>query len=250
MRKSFTWLLGLLVLLTSFGTHAVAQEVQSTVELYAEDASYCYGEANEYTVKVAVKDFIKITSFELNLVYNDAIFQYDGLVVLDGLLTNVSDASSTPGVITLEWDEPQTTIGDNVKTDLLELNFSVVGFPGIVAPTLSSNLSWGTTEFRYEIPGTPPTDDVNTDNSYDGKLTVNSITDAIETTIAAESCAGGDVTLTVTAPDADMYLFNEDPVVANWVWSSSPDYQAAAGDVVTVRVKDADGCISHVETVV
>jgi hypothetical protein len=71
MRKSFTWFLSLMVLLTAFATHGYAQEAQETVELYAEDASYCYNEANDYTVTISVRDFIKLNQFELNLEFND-----------------------------------------------------------------------------------------------------------------------------------------------------------------------------------
>ena len=79
MRKSFTWFLSLMVLLVAFAIPGYAQEQQETVELYAEEASDCYNEADDYTVKISVRDFIKLNRFELDLGFNDEIFDFDGV---------------------------------------------------------------------------------------------------------------------------------------------------------------------------
>ncbi|MEE4285056.1 MAG: hypothetical protein V2I31_02870, partial [Mariniphaga sp.] len=249
MRKSFTWFLSLMVLLTAFATHGYAQETQETVELYAEDASYCYNEADDYTVTISVRDFIKLSQFELNLEFNDEIFSFNGI---SGLHTSLAGATATAaaGIVSIDWTGATgVTIGDNIVTPIMELHFSVLGYPGNVATSFASDMEWGTTNFWYDIPSGD--DIVNTDISTDGSLTVDVEMTGIETTVTTETCAGGDVTLTVTAPDAAYYLFNEDPNPANWTdaWSTSPDYDVEAGDAVTVRVKDANGCISLKEVV-
>ncbi|MGC9354055.1 MAG: SprB repeat-containing protein, partial [Mariniphaga sp.] len=125
----------------------------------------------------------------------------------------------------------------------------MLGFPGNLAASYASDMEWGTTDFWYAVG--EGEDAVNTDISTDGSLTVDVEMTGIETAVTTETCAGGDVTLTVTAPDAAFYLFNEDPEPANWTdaWSTSPDYDVEAGDAVTVRVKDANGCISLREVV-
>ncbi len=248
MRKSFTWFLSLMVLLTAFATHGYAQEEQETVELYAESASYCYNEANDYTVTISVRDFIKLNRFELALEFNDEIFDFVGVSDVHASLSALT-TSEAGGIISVDWASDAVTIGDNEKTDIMVLHFSVLGYPGNMAPSFSSSMVWGTTNFWYEIPDGD--DLVNTDVYYDGSLTVNVEMSGIETTVTTETCAGGDVTLTVTAPDAAYYLFNEDPNPANWTnaWSTSPDYDVTAGETVTIRVKDANGCISLKQTV-
>lgn len=236
-----------MVLLTAFATYGYAQnggEAQETVELYAEDASYCYNEANDYTVTISVRDFIKLSQFELNLAFNDEIFSFDGATGVHSSLTGAT-VSESGGIISIDWTGTAgVTIGDNVATPIMELHFSVLGYPVNVATSFASDMEWGTTNFWYDVPS--GTDILNTDISTDGSLTVDVEMTGIETTVTTETCAGGDVTLTVTAPDAAYYLFNEDPDPANWTgaWSTSPDYDVSAGDVVTVRVKDANGCIS------
>lgn len=249
MRKSFTWFLSLMVLLTAFATHGYAQEAQETVELYAEDASYCYNEADDYTVTISVRDFIKLNRFELNLEFNDEVFTFGGASGVHTSLASGITISESSGIISIDWSGDATTIGDNVKTGILDLHFSVIGYPGNVATSFTSDMDWGTTTFWYDIPGDE--DPVNTDISTDGSLAVTVALTSIESALTTESCAGGDVTLTVTAPGATHYLFNEDPNPATWAaaWSNSPVYDVTAGETVTVRVRDANGCISLKHTV-
>ncbi|HSO87545.1 MAG TPA: hypothetical protein VLQ91_13400, partial [Draconibacterium sp.] len=249
MRKSFTWFLSLMVVLIAFAIPGYAQEQQETVELYAEEASDCYNEADDYTVKISVRDFIKLNKFELDLEYNEEIFVFKGVSnVIPSLSTTTVSAAG--GVISLDWSGTAATIGDNVTggTPILVLHFSVIGYPGNVASSYSSDMEWISTSFWYDIPDGE--DLVNTDRSIDGSLAVNVSLTGIETEMTSETCFGGEATVTVTAPEADMYLFNEDPDPANWEWTTSASYLAAAGETVTIRVKDADGCMSLVKSVV
>ena len=97
MRKSFTWFLSLMVFLFVFAASGFAQP-QETVELYAEDASSCYMEANDYTVTISVRDFIQLDSFDLDLDYNNAVFAFTGVSGLHSSLagTVVGASGGTP----------------------------------------------------------------------------------------------------------------------------------------------------------
>ncbi|MEZ5105417.1 MAG: T9SS type A sorting domain-containing protein [Draconibacterium sp.] len=248
MRKSFTWFLSLLVFLFVFAVNGIAQEEQETVELYAEDASGCYSQADDYTVTISVRDFIQLTRFDLDLQYDDDVFGFEGATDEHASLAAGISVSESAGVINIAWSGSATTIGDDVKTSVLVLHFSVNGFPGNTASSFTSDMEWTTADFWYTT-SVPAEDAVNTVKDTDGSLTVSVGITGIETALTAESCAGGDVDLTVTAPPASMYLFNEDVNPDNWIWTTSATYQVAAGDAVTVRVKDANGCISLKEIV-
>ena len=154
MRKSFTWFLSLMVLLVAFAIPGYAQEQQETVELYAEEASDCYNEADDYTVKISVRDFIKLNRFELDLGFNDEIFDFDGVSNIHASLLGVTVLENAPGVISLDWTGTAATIGDNVTggTQILVLHFSVIGYPGNVANSYSTDLEWISTSFWYDIP--------------------------------------------------------------------------------------------------
>ncbi len=247
MRKSFTWFLSLLVFLFVFAASTMAQEPQETVELYADDASGCYKEANDYTVSIAVRDFIKLTQFDLDLQYNDAVFEFTGASGVNSLLSTMT-ITEAAGVINLAWNGGPATIGNDLKTEILKLHFKVLGFPGNTATSFTSDMGWTTADFWYTTSENVK-DAVNTVKATDGSLAVNVELTGIETTFTTETCAGGDVTVKVTAPPASKYLFNEDPIVANWEWTTSASYLVKAGEVVTIRVKDASGCMSLVDIV-
>lgn len=253
MRKSFTWFLSLMVLLFAFATHGYAQEEQETVELYAEKASSCYLESNDYTVNIAVRDFIKLTKFELGLSFNDLFYTFDKVsgvnAGLSALTTSVTPVALGPDVLNLNWTGSAVTIGDDVKTDVIKVHFKLKDFPANTAVTFPTDLIWTKTDFWYTTSGNVY-DAVNTVKDFDGSLAVNVAITGIETELSMESCAGGDVTVKVTAPEAAWYLFNEDPVVADWDWTTSNEFLAAAGERVTIRVKSADGCISLMDEVI
>lgn len=226
-----------------------AEEAQETVELYAGKASACYNESNDYAVKISVKDFIQLSKFDLDLAYNEAVFNY---VDKSGIHSSLPGLTITPsaGNVNISWNGTPVTIGDNVKTDILVLHFSVDGYPNNVGTEFSSELTWENAEFSYTLPTNPATfDAVNTIVATAGSLDVNVGLTDVQTAIAAETCFGGDATVTATAAGATLYLFNEDANTANWAWTTSPEYNAAAGETVTVRVKDASGCISLKKTI-
>lgn len=247
MRKSFTWFLSLMVLLTAFATLGYAQEEQETVELYAGKTSACYVQGNDYTVDVAVRDFIKLTKLELGLSFNDLVYDFvtvsDVNTSLAGLTTSVTSVANGPDVLNLNWSGTAATIGDNVKTNVIKLHFKLKGFPANTAVSFPTDLLWTKKNFWYTTSGSVY-DAVNTVIATDGELKVNVSLTGIQTELTTETCAGEDVTVKVTAPAASMYLFKEDPNPANWVWTTSNTYLASAGESVTIRVKSADGCIS------
>jgi len=253
MRKSFNWFLSLMVLFFAFATHGYAQEDQETVELYAEKASSCYVQGNDYTVNIAVRDFIKLTKFELGLSFNDLFYTFDKVsgvnAGLSALTTSVTPVALGPDVLNLNWAGSAVTIGDDVKTDVIKVHFKLKDFPANTAVTFPTDLIWTKTDFWYTTSGNVY-DAVNTVKDFDGSLAVNVAITGIETELSMESCAGGDVTVKVTAPEAAWYLFNEDPVVADWDWTASNEFLAAAGERVTIRVKSADGCISLMDEVI
>lgn len=253
MRKSFTWFLSFLVLLFAVATQGYAQERQETVELYAQTATDCYKQANDYAVKISVRDFIQLDSFNLVLDYNSSVFTMGTptgkITALSAMTITANEGTGGAGKITLAWKGAPTTIGDNVQTDIVTLKFALKGFPGNTLLSYSTNLTWSTKKFYY-LTQTLVQDEVNTVVSANGSLKVDvSMTD-ITTALTTETCAGGMATVTVTAPGATHYVFNEDPIVANWAWTASNTYQAAAGQTVTIRVKNAAGCISTVKTIV
>lgn len=252
MRKSFTWFLSFLVLLFVVANKGNAQEAQETVELYAQTATDCYKQANDYAVKISVRDFILLDSFNLVLDYNSSVFTMGTptgkIAALSAMTITANEGTGGAGKITLAWKGTPTTIGDNTQTDIVTLKFSLKGFPGNSMLSYSTPLSWSTKKFYYLTTGNVQ-DEVNTVVSTNGSLKVDvSMTD-ITTQLTPETCAGGNATVTVTAPGATHYVFNEDPIVANWAWTTSNTYQAKAGQNVTVRVKNASGCISLVKII-
>lgn len=249
MRKSFTRFLSLLFVfcLVSISTFVNAQP-QKTVELYAEDVSDCYNVSNDYAVKISMKDFISLVKFNMVLDYSEGVFTFTGAT---GVNSNISTASITDaaGALTIAWDNGTTpvTFADNVKTDVMTLHFKVNNYPNNLAVSYVSPLSWTTSDFWY-YNGTNNV--VNTDSSIDGKLTVSvGVTSAdISVAVSAPSCSGSGSVATVTVPGGPyQYLFNEDPLPANWSWTTSNTASVSAG-VNTVRVKDANGCISLVKS--
>ncbi len=258
MRKSFTWFLSLMFLLSAFAPRAYAAgdeggETQETIELYAEEASQCYGEDNIYEVAISVRDFIKISKFQLTLDFDDEVFSFEGITNVHPDLSSVT-ATSSSGAVVMTWSGAATTIGDNVKTEIITLQFAIKGFPG---SNVSSSYS---TDLEWDVDGADPDNSnsnfwyladteevyVLTKTFFDGSLDVNVGVDIsqLQVEFSTETCAGGDVIMTVTAPDAAKYLFNEGSDPEEWVWVTSPQVLAEPGDQVIVRLMDANGCIS------
>ena len=243
MRKKFTWLLSLLVTFGFLGifSHGYAQEAQETVELYAEQASACYNESNEYVVSISVKDFIQLTKFDLQLNYPAATFNYLGATGVSTALSTMTFQQLVDGQITMQWTGSPVTIGDNLKTEILKLRFSLDNYPNLTAASFSGNLTWAKKDFWYTIPG-PTYDAVNTVVSTNGSLTITQAYTTIQSQIEPEDCAGEDAVVVVTSPANLYYSFNGLPFVSG---ENANKIQATPGSTVTVRVKDANGCISH-----
>lgn len=230
-----------------------AQEAQKTVELYAEDVSDCYNVSNDYAVKISMRDFISLVKFNLVLDYSESVFSYSGpatsTIATGPLAGTTITNNAVAGTLTFAWDvtgsTPITpvTFADNVKTDVVTLHFTVNNYPNNLAASYVSPLTWTTSDFWYSD-GTNQI--VNTDSSTDGKLTVTvGVNNSdIAVAISAPTCSGSGSVATVTVPGGPyQYLFNEDPLPANWSWTTSNTASVSAG-VNTVRVKDANGCMS------
>lgn len=255
MRKSFTRLLGisLFSVLMLFSMLLKAQEVQSTVEVYAEDGiQACYNADNDYAVTISVKDLIKIKSFKLVLQYNKTLFTAGTATttgagsVLTGLTTTVSEAG-TYGTVTLEWtNSDSVTIGDNVVTDIISVPFTIDGFPNNSGTDeFYSDLTWdaGNTMFYYDEGYSSP---VSTINRYDGSATVTvQYTSMSEDDymVQAASCAGSTVDVTILDPaEGTGFMYSYDN---GTTWSTSASVSTTAPTTVSVRYKDASGCMSH-----
>ncbi len=249
MRKSFTRFLSLLFVfcLVSISTFVNAQEQQKTVELYAEDVSACYNVSNDYAVKISMRDFISLVQFNLVLDYSEGVLNYTGpgTFVIGGT-TGTITKDEVAGTLTFAWDNGTTpvTFANNVKTDVVTLHFALDNFPNNLATSYVSPLTWTTTDFYYNN-GTSG-EIVNTDVSTNGKLTATVGVTGVTVSVGSVSCDGGDAVGTVTAPTGTglMYLFNEDANPANWTWTTNASYSAPENTTNTVRVKDANGCIS------
>ncbi|MFA5326688.1 MAG: T9SS type A sorting domain-containing protein [Prolixibacteraceae bacterium] len=255
MRKSFTRFLSLLFVfcLFSISTIVNAQETQKTVELYAEDVSACYNVSNDYAVKISMRDFISLVQFNLVLDYSEGVLNYTGpgTFVIGGTNGTITK-DEVAGTLTFAWDNGSTpvTFANNVKTDVVTLHFALDNFPNNLAASYVSPLTWTTTDFYYNT-GVSGTEILNTDVSTNGKLTATVGITEPQVSVGSVSCDGGDAVGTVTAPAQGTgftYLFNEDANPLNWTWTTNASYSAPENTTNTVRVKDANGCISLAKT--
>jgi hypothetical protein len=254
MRKSFTRFLSLLFvfcLVVGIGvfTKVNAQNpAQETVKLYASTSTSCYTKSNVYSITVSVKDFNKLSSFNLGLIYPGSVFSYSSAEVLPGWTAgsiNVTEVAD--GTLSLTWTGSETSLGTNPSSavDIIRLNFSL---DNSVAPSSAQLFTWGTKEFHYTIPSSPsPLDYAFTGSSTNGSLTITQSYSDIVATIAPETCSGGNAKVTVTSPTGVYYSFNGNP------FSTSNEFVAIPGNPVNIVVKSTsgttDGCISYVKTV-
>jgi len=247
MRKSFTRFFGFLLLSVFMLYSSVlrAQETQSTVELYAGTVDACYNASDSYAAKISVKDFIKIKSFIIELNYDETKFVYKGISVLKPELNPLFSVVNDPigGSVQIWWTNAAgVTIGDNLKTDILSLNFGVVGFPNNSGTNLfTSPLTWESAQFWYAPTG-GGSDEVRTTNTFPGSLRVAVNYPSITYTVDPATCAGSTATIHVTSPVGTglKYYFNGSTTA-----STSPVADAQAPSTNTVLVVDANGCQSH-----
>ena len=246
MRKTFTqlfsiMLLGMLVLLTPYGLKA--QEAQTTLETYAEDAGACYNESNLYDLKISVRDFQKIKELDLYLVYDEDVFDFEGFIDVKSELSGLSVTETVDGTLRFQWSLPTATDIDpsTAITPIVTLQFSIDGFPFNTAFEYASAFEWDTenSSYLYEPAGQ---EDVFTTQFYDGSLTVSVNEDLRVITVTPDPAVCFNSTVDVTVePVGFEYSFNGQSYTDNNVGNSSPGEN-------TVQLRDENGCISLLTT--
>ena len=247
MRKSFTRFLSLLFvfcLVFVFTTVKAQNPAQETVKLYAGSTTACFNQSNVYSVNVSVKDFNKLSQFDLALSYPEAVFGYLNYEALPGWTGGaISVTSAGNGTVSITWTGSETTITD--QTDIIRLDFSLDG----MAPASVQALNWTKASFQYTLNSTGY---AFTGSTTPGSIAVTqSYPDAnILTAITSETCpgvSGGKAKLKITSPTGVYYSFNGLP------YTASNEFDATPGSNVIVRVKStngsADGCVSYAKTV-
>jgi hypothetical protein len=251
MRKSFTRLFGFLLLnvmmLFTFGLYA--QEQQSTVELKAPTVDQCYNATNSYTAAVTVRDFIAMKSFRLTLSYDKSEFGVTSVTPvtdLGGTFTSTVDAVT--GKITVEWsNSTAVTLGDNAYANLFTVVFNVLNFPNNIGDNLfDSVLTWVSPSNFYYGENFTGTYQVSTTAFTNGSLNVPVSYTSVQYTVTPASCSGGQALITITSPVGTglEYYFN-----GSTTSSTTPSATADAPSTNYVRIKDANGCYSHLFTI-
>jgi hypothetical protein len=247
--------LSLVVLLWTFA--AFAQEAQSTYEVWAKDATYCYQGDNMYEVNVTMKDFIKIHEFSLKLSF-DPQFSFLGAEAVHPQLQPGWVTPTVSGnVINLNWvtNGAPVTIEESDDLDgglhVFTLKFAINGTPyyytGATISPFVSSLNWnGTDSYYRSLPAQEP---IKNFNKKPGTLTVDQKWKQVDVTSAIASCDGGSVLATVSVPAyaAGMeYNFNG---VYQWnqTWLGNPSSEVTAPSLNSVQIRDALGCVSFIK---
>ena len=256
MRKSFTRLFGFLLLnvmmLFSFGLMAQPGETQPTVKLFAGSVSSCYNVSDSYTSKISVQDFIGIKSFAIELKFDPTKFVYKSYSLTTGgaplAVAGVTvTADNVGGTVDFAWSSTASvTIGDNLKTDIINANFGVVGGANATADLFASALTWNSALFYYSPTSGGSSDQIRTTTLTGGTANVTVSYPAVQYTVTPASCAGGQANITVTSPVGPglYYYFN-----GSTTSSTTPVATATAPSTNYVRVVDASGCSSHLITI-
>ena len=246
MRKSFTRFLSLLFvfcLVCTFTIVNAQNPAQETVKLYAGNTTACFNQSNVYSVNVSVKDFNKLSHFEIALSYPEAVLGYLNYQTLTGWTGGgITVSAPANGTVSITWTGSETTIGMSSVTDIIRLDFSLDG----MAPASVQSLTWTKADFQYTLSSTGY---AFTGSATPGSFAISqSYPDAnILTTITSETCSGGQAKVKVTSPTGVYYSFN------GLAYTSSNEFNATPGSNVTVKVKStngsADGCVSYAKTV-
>jgi len=246
MRKSFTRFLSLLFvfcLVCTFTIVNAQNPAQETVKLYAGNTTACYNQSNVYSVNVSVKDFNKLSHFDLALSYPEAVLGYLNYQTLPGWTGgSIAVTATGNGTVSITWTGSETSIGMSSVTDIIRLDFSLDG----TAPASVQPLTWTKADFQYTLSSTGYAfTGTTTPGSF--AITQNYPDASILTTLTSETCSGGQAKVKVTSPTGVYYSFNGLP------FTSSNEFNATAGSNVTVKVKStagsADGCVSYAKTV-
>lgn len=247
MRKSFTRLFGFLLLnvmmLFSYGLYA--QEAQSTVELKAPTVDQCYNASNSYSATVTTRDFIAMKSFDLTLNYDKSEFGVTSVTPVSGLGgTFTYSVDNVTGKINVKWtNSTAVSLGDDVWVNLFTVNFNVLGFPNNLGDNLfDSSLTWDSSSKFYYGDNWTGSYSVSTTAFTSGSLNVPVTYSSVQSTVTPASCAGGQAVITITSPVGTglQYYFNGSTTA-----STVPTASALAPSNNTVRIKDANGCYSH-----
>lgn len=242
--------LSLVVLLFAFATFA-QPEAQSTLEVWAKDASFCYQEDNMYEVDITMKDFIAIHQLDLKLNFNGTQFNYVGTTWKHAQLSSMT-ATASGSVITIAFTAGVTPVtiqeSDNAEGGIkvATLRFSLKNTPYFYSAnsvySFTNGLTWGDTKYKNNA----EQDWILTYAKFPGNLKVDQKWTSVEVDVDAANCFGGNAVATVTVPanaTGMQYSWNGNTftsVTSTNVVSPSVDQQ--------VVVKDASGCISYIET--
>lgn len=242
--------LSLVVLLFAFA--AFAQEPQSTLEVWAKDASYCYQADNMYEVDITMKDFIAIHQLDLKLNFNGTQFNYLGLTWKHAQLSSMT-ATASGNVITFAWTDGGAPVTITESDDAVggvkvaTLRFSLKNTPYFYSAnsvySFTNSLTWGTTQYK----NTAAQDWILTFADYDGSVKVDQKYTSLTVEVDDAICYEDNAVVTVTEPAAAtgmQYAWNN---MVTFTSNPSTNIESPAVDQ-TVVVKDADGCISYVKT--
>ncbi len=262
MRKSFTRFLSVAMLIGVFITtsltsvYAQYTEPQSTATVKVEDAGeLCYNVDDSYKVKLSVQDFVLLDAFELELDYNEEMLNFKGATLLSGAtglpltgLTVTPQVNGTNTVLVLAWDDNDNTTQHSIQPNdefipFVELEFGVVGYPNNTATSYVSSLNWveANSAFYWKSDATTY-EELTTDAYENGTLNigVNAALQNITFDYDANAvCHGSDVDVTILpAGQGYSYQLNGE------TWESSNIVNVQVPSTNTIRVKDANGCVS------
>jgi hypothetical protein len=241
--------LSLVVLLWTFT--AFAQEAQSTYEVWAKDATYCYQEDNTYEVDITMKDFIAIYEFGLKLNFSSTQFTFDGVDWKHAQLTTMT-AVATGGVIDIKWttsgDPVTIAASDNaaggikVATLKFKMNNTPYFYSANSVYSFTNTLTWGDSYFKNTAAQAP----ILTFAKTGGALKVNQQWTSVTVDIDAADCFGTNAIATVTVPaqaTGMQYAWN------NMVtFTTNPSTNIISPAVNQTVVVKSNGCISYVKT--
>ncbi len=248
--------IGLGIIMVFWSVLSFGQEAQQTLEYYADGpTNACYNALNNYEVQVSFRDFVLIDTFSLKLTYDEDVFSYAGVVtgsVNDTLgAANLVVTESTAGTLIMKWGNgtaSPVTIGDDVKTPVFKLKFTVDGFQhyyGLAAPApFTSDLEWDDANSKFWNLTGGVQSPVVTKENFDGTLTVTESWDDVELVSTVADCDGGLTTATVVTPanvTGMEYSFNG----SSFTLSDHANVTAPSTNN-TVRIK-LDGCISYIK---
>jgi hypothetical protein len=242
--------IGLSLVVLLFATMAFAQEAQSTLEVWAKDATFCYQEDNMYEVDITMKDFISIYQLELKLNFSGSTFKYESIVPITQLTGMTASASGN--VITIGWTTGTTplTIPESDDAEggikVATVKFSLLNTPYNYTATsvyaFTNSLTWGDTKYK----NTSDQDWILTTAKNSGALAVDQLWQDVVVDVTSAACEGLNAIATVSAPanaTGMTYSWNG----LNFNASASTNLVAPQIDQ-TVVVKNGDGCISYIKT--